>query len=121
MFASLSQGDDERGAEDVTAASTKATPENVKASKTAVHSFRRVSGMAARARGTWRRTTHRKIISPDSDAASRAVGGKFMPTPPAISATPAKYVQKRAPGIHAGTSVATNSANRKCWIPHRTM
>src|SRR5262249_20216039 len=66
-----SQGDDERGADDVTAASTKATPENVNASKTAVHSFRRYSGVAARARGTWRRTTHRKIISPESDAARR--------------------------------------------------
>ena len=40
--------------------------------------------------------------------------------PPAISATPAKYVQEMAlPGNHPGIRDATNPVNRKCWIPVR--
>ena len=41
--------------------------------------------------------------------------GDYQPAPPTISATPAKYVQNRPPpGTHDGTSVPTNSTERKC-------
>ena len=65
---------------------------------------------SASARGMCNITTQRKIMTPVSVAASRAVLGTTMPTPPAINATPAKYVQKRRLGIHAGTSWVTKSA-----------
>lgn len=66
------------------------------------------------ARGMCTRNTHEKIIAPDNTAASRVTRGTMMPMPPAIKATPQKYVQNTAPGIQEGTSEATNGTYMKC-------
>jgi hypothetical protein len=63
---------------------------------------------------------HENTIHPDRSAARPAVCRLNWPIPPAISATPAKYVQEMAlPGNHPGIRDATNPVNRKCWIPVR--
>src|SRR4051812_34205038 len=80
--------------------STKAIPLKVSDSLTAIHSF--ISVRATTALGMCREMNQRKIIVPDNAAAAYAVLGIIIPTPPAIRATPAKYVQKRLPGIHDG-------------------
>ena len=65
-----------------------AAPLIARASNTAVVSF--ASCGAASALGTCRIKTQIKIINATSAAASRVVGEKMMPRPPAISAHPAK-------------------------------
>jgi hypothetical protein len=87
--------------------STKnATPEKARASNTAVVSL---EFLMATALGICTSRTHRNIIKPERPPASRDVIGTMIPTPPAIRAAPAKYVQKTPPGIHEGTILVTIS------------
>src|ERR1700687_1223358 len=92
---------------DAVAANRNAMPENANDSQTLDHSA--ASCGAARALGMCKIKNQVKIIPPHRSAAHRLVFSTTRPKPAAISATPAKQVQKWWKGIHAGTSLATTS------------
>jgi hypothetical protein len=72
------------------AVSINAIPLNASASHTPDHSFPRPLCGSAMALGICSIRSHRKIMIPTINDASRAVNFTNIPTPPAIKATPAK-------------------------------